>query len=120
MDNIPIIYEIIGATTKMHRLMNLARRIDLIVTVDDAGNVQDSSEAAQAAGVSLGILVDVNSGQNRCCVEVGGVPDEHLTVRLTDSDSRQLRHGDQVEPIPSHDDTTCHYPPAFSGCGAGS
>ena len=70
VDNILITYEILGPA-KINRLMNLARRINLMVTVDDAGNVQDLSDAAQSAGVSLGILVDVNSGQNRSGIDPG-------------------------------------------------
>ena len=31
-----------------------------------------------------------------------------LSVQLTDSDSRQLRPGDQVELVPAHNDTTVH------------
>ena len=41
-------------------------------------------------------------------IEIGKVSDEHLTVKLTDSDSRQLRPGDKVELIPGHNDTTVH------------
>ncbi len=70
VDNILITYEIIGAA-KIRRLVNLAKRINLMVTVDDAGNVQELSEAAQTAGVGLGILVDINPGQNRCGVDPG-------------------------------------------------
>ena len=39
------------------------------VTVDDVANVVDLSEAAHAAQVSIGVLLDVNVGQNRCGVE---------------------------------------------------
>ncbi len=70
VDNILITYEIIGPA-KIRRLMNLAKRINLMVTVDDPGNVADLSQAAQAAAVDLGILVDVNSGQNRCGIDPG-------------------------------------------------
>jgi D-serine deaminase-like pyridoxal phosphate-dependent protein len=70
VDNILITYEIIG-TAKILRLMNLAKRVNLMVTVDDPDNVADLSQAAQAAGVDLGILVDVNSGQNRCGIDPG-------------------------------------------------
>ena len=41
-------------------------------------------------------------------VEVGGISDEHLPLKLTDSDSRQLRPGDKVELMPGHNDTTVH------------
>ena len=70
VDNILITYEIIGHA-KIRRLVDLAKRVDLMVTVDDAANVADLSNAAQAAGVTLGILVDINSGQNRCGIDPG-------------------------------------------------
>ena len=70
VDDILITYEIIGPA-KISRLVSLARRVNLMVTVDDANNARDLSEAAQAAGVFLGILVDLNCGQNRCGVDPG-------------------------------------------------
>ena len=70
VDNILITYEIIGPA-KIHRLVELARRVNLLVTVDDANNVRDLSEAARSASVPLGILVDINCGQNRCGVDPG-------------------------------------------------
>ncbi len=70
VDDILITYEIIGPA-KVRRLMDLARRVNLMVTVDDADNVRNLSESARAAGVSLGILVDINCGQNRCGVGPG-------------------------------------------------
>ena len=41
-------------------------------------------------------------------VEMRSVSDEHLSVTLTDSDSRQLRPGDKLELVPGHNDTTVH------------
>ena len=49
-------------TAKISRLVVLAGRITLSVAVDNARNVQDLSEAAQAAGVALGIVVDMDAG----------------------------------------------------------
>src|SRR3989454_8783384 len=43
---------------KISRLVGLARHADLIVAVDDAHNVQEISQAAQAAGSSLRGLVE--------------------------------------------------------------
>ena len=71
VDNILITYEIIGPA-KIRRLVDLAQRVNLMVTVDDADNVRDLSEAARSAGVGLSILVDINCGQNRCGVDPGG------------------------------------------------
>src|SRR3990172_12581069 len=63
--DILIANELVGAR-KIRRLMDLARQADLAVAVDDAGNIEDLSAAARAAGVRLGVLVDVNVGMNRC------------------------------------------------------
>ena len=41
-------------------------------------------------------------------IEIGGISDEHLNIKLTDSDSQQLRPGDKVELVPAHNDTTVH------------
>ena len=82
VDNILITYEIIGPA-KIRRLVDLARRVNLLVTVDDANNVRDLSAAARSAGVPLGILVDINCGQNRCGVDPGA-PGVAL-ARLVDS-----------------------------------
>jgi D-serine deaminase-like pyridoxal phosphate-dependent protein len=62
--------EIVGRQ-KITRLMELARRADVMVAVDDANNVRDLSEAAQATGVTVRVLVEVNIGMNRCGVEPG-------------------------------------------------
>lgn len=68
IDDILITYEIIGPL-KIRRLVNLAKTTHIAVTVDDPNNVSDFSAAASAAKVSLGILLDVNVGQNRCGIE---------------------------------------------------
>ena len=47
---------------KIRRLVALAGRITLSVAVDNPRNVRDLAEAAQAAGVNLGILVDIDAG----------------------------------------------------------
>ena len=56
---------------KIERLVRLARHADLIVAVDDARNVNALSQAAQAAGASLRVLVEVDVGMHRCGVEPG-------------------------------------------------
>ena len=47
---------------KIRRLVALAARITLSVAVDNPRNVADLAEAAQAAGVTLGVLVDIDAG----------------------------------------------------------
>jgi D-serine deaminase-like pyridoxal phosphate-dependent protein len=68
--DILIANQIVGAR-KLARLVSLARHADLIVAVDDAQNVQELSQAAQAAGVSLRVLVEVDVGMHRCGVAPG-------------------------------------------------
>ena len=47
------------------------RRANVRVCVDDAGNLVEMARAARAEGVTLGVLVEVDIGMNRCGVEPG-------------------------------------------------
>ena len=60
-----LIYNIITTPPKVQRLCSLATSADVAVTVDDPGNVQELSEAAQAFGVTLNICVEVDVGGAR-------------------------------------------------------
>jgi D-serine deaminase-like pyridoxal phosphate-dependent protein len=62
--------QIVGAA-KLRRLAELARRAQVRVCVDDAGNVDQMAAAARAAGVTLGVLVEVDIGMGRCGVAPG-------------------------------------------------
>ncbi len=62
--------QIIG-TQKIARLVNLAKQSDIMVAVDNAQNVTDISAAARAKGVTVRMLIEVNTGMNRCGVEPG-------------------------------------------------
>lgn len=62
--------EIVGRS-KITRLAALNRRANVVVAVDDASNVRDLSDAAEAAKVKIGVVVDVNIRLNRCGVEPG-------------------------------------------------
>jgi D-serine deaminase-like pyridoxal phosphate-dependent protein len=73
---------------KMRRLGELARRAQVRVCVDDPGNVAALSEAARAAGSTLGVLVEVDTGMNRCGVEPG---EPALALARTAADSPGLR-----------------------------
>ena len=68
--DILIANEIVGPL-KIARLVELARRCTVTVAVDDPENVRHLSEAAVAAGVTLGCYVEVNVGMDRCGVEPG-------------------------------------------------
>ena len=56
-------------TRKIRRLVNLAAYTDLIVAVDSIDNVQEISRAAHEKGTPVGVLVEVNIGNDRCGVE---------------------------------------------------
>ena len=49
----------------------LARDANLIVNVDDAGDAEALSEAAVAAGTTIGVLVEVDTGMHRSGVDSG-------------------------------------------------
>jgi D-serine deaminase-like pyridoxal phosphate-dependent protein len=68
--NILIANEIVGPL-KINRLMALCRRADPMVAVDSADNVRMLSTHAAAAGINLGVLVEVDVGMGRCGVPPG-------------------------------------------------
>jgi D-serine deaminase-like pyridoxal phosphate-dependent protein len=68
--NILIANEIVGPL-KIRRLTELCRRAAPMVAVDSADNVRMLSEGALSAGVSLGVLVEVDVGMGRCGVASG-------------------------------------------------
>lgn len=59
--------QVTGAV-KMERLVKLADICRVLVAVDNPRNVDELSAAAQASGVNIGVLVEVNIGHNRCGV----------------------------------------------------
>jgi len=65
--DILIANQIVGVR-KIRRLVNLAAYADVMVAVDSAANVAQLSRAAQAKGVQIRVLVEVNIGHNRCGV----------------------------------------------------
>jgi D-serine deaminase-like pyridoxal phosphate-dependent protein len=69
---------------KISRLCALARQVRMTVAVDNPANVGDLSAAAMSNAVTIGILVDVDSGANRCGVPPGE-PAVHLARRVLDA-----------------------------------
>ena len=67
--DILIANQIVGG--KIRRLMGLAAYSDVMVAVDDAANAEDLSAAAQAAGATLRVLLEVDVGMGRCGVPAG-------------------------------------------------
>jgi len=56
---------------KIKRLVNLAKYTKIKVCVDNSRNVLDISKAAKEKGVTVGVLVEVDVGMNRCGVLPG-------------------------------------------------
>src|SRR5688572_698142 len=61
-------YNILGES-KLARLMALAGRVSLSVTADSAVVVRGLSDAAQKAGLTLVVLVECDTGAQRCGVQ---------------------------------------------------
>ena len=69
-DDLLIANQVVGRR-KLQRLVRLAGRVNLKVAVDDAGQVAAISEAASGAGVTVGVLVEVEIGMGRCGLQPG-------------------------------------------------
>ncbi len=67
IDDILIAHLAVGPS-KTARLAALQRRADVKVTVDHPDHVAPLGQAARAAGVEIGVLVDVDLGMARCGV----------------------------------------------------
>ena len=73
---------------KIRRLCALARSRSITVAVDHPSNVTGLSEAASSAGVTLGVLVEVDVGLGRCGVSPGA---EALQLARAVSSAPSLR-----------------------------
>ena len=69
-DDILIANEVVGSDS-CRRVAALAKRLRMTVAIDSAIGLDAISLAAQEAGTTIGALVDVNVGQNRCGVAPG-------------------------------------------------
>ncbi len=70
IDDVLIANQVVGRH-KMARLVEVARRIDLKVAVDDIVQADAISQAAAEAGVTVGILAEVDIGTGRCGLAPG-------------------------------------------------
>ena len=68
--SILIANQIVGET-KTRRLAHLRRRADVMVAVDSLVNIRQISAAASDAGVTVGVLIEVNAGMDRSGLEPG-------------------------------------------------
>ena len=56
---------------KVERLANIQRHADVMVAVDSIENAREISGAASTKGVMVRVLIEVNSGMDRCGLEPG-------------------------------------------------
>ncbi|MBY0523143.1 MAG: DSD1 family PLP-dependent enzyme [Gemmataceae bacterium] len=70
LTDVYIANQVVGAM-KLARLAALAGRASVRVCVDDAENIAQMGQAAQKVGSTIGVLVEVDIGMNRCGVAPG-------------------------------------------------
>ncbi|MCG8604924.1 alanine racemase [bacterium] len=85
LDDILIANEIIGEA-KFKRLIELARKTKLCVAVDSVFGVESLNAALVQADQKLDVVIEINSGQNRC----GVLPQEALELARTVVERRHL------------------------------
>jgi len=68
IDAVFVVNEVVGSE-KLAALAALARDADVMVAVDDSANAADVAAAARAAGTTLGVLVEVDTGMDRAGVD---------------------------------------------------
>lgn len=68
--DILIANQIVGEI-KVRRLANLRRQADVIVAVDDLSNVHEIAHIACEYGVKIRVVIEINSGMNRCGLAPG-------------------------------------------------
>jgi D-serine deaminase-like pyridoxal phosphate-dependent protein len=88
VQDILIANQVVG-DLKIDRLTDLASMCEMMVAVDDPTNVVALSQACQAKGVSLRILVEVDIGMHRCGVQPGA-PAVSLGQQVAASPNLQL------------------------------
>lgn len=67
-DHVSIINTVAGSV-KLAAVAELAARADVAVAVDDLDNAAELSRAAGAAGSTLGVFIEVDTGMDRCGVD---------------------------------------------------
>lgn len=64
-----LVVNTVAGREKLAALAALAARADVMVAVDDAGNAAEVAAAARAAGGTLGVLIEVDTGMDRAGVD---------------------------------------------------
>ncbi len=75
-----IAYPVVGER-KLERLMQVARRVQTTVSLDSAEAARQLSAAGRAAGVEVGVLVEMDAGFGRVGVQPSDVPELAAQVR---------------------------------------
>ena len=88
-ENLLIANEVIGQE-RCDRVAVLARTHTVTIAVDSPAGLQDISAAALRQGATVGVLVDLNVGQQRCGVAPGAEA-LALAVRAADTPGVELR-----------------------------
>lgn len=88
-DDILIANEIIGPD-RCRRVGALAKRVTVTIAIDSLAGLDEISAAARESGRTIGALVDVNVGQNRCGVSPGSEA-VALAKRIADAPGVELR-----------------------------
>ncbi len=78
----------IAGRQKMDAIASLARDADVMVAVDDAQNASDLAAAAKAAGSTLGVLIEVDTGMDRAGVDT---QEEGVALAQRVAGQRELR-----------------------------
>ena len=68
LDHLFVVNTVAGAA-KIRTLAELAQDADIMVAVDDADNAADLASAARAAGSELGVMIEIDTGMDRCGVD---------------------------------------------------
>lgn len=87
LTDILIANQVVGPD-KADRLAKLNRHATVRCAVDAASNVQELARAAQQAGVTIGVLVEVDIGMKRCGVQPGA---DTLAIATSVAETRGIR-----------------------------
>ena len=99
-EDILITYNIMGES-KLKRLMSLAGRVNLSVTADSGFTIRGLSKAAESSGLTLTVLIECDTGAQRCGVQspqeaaelarlIGSLPNLHFGGLMTYPTSEHL------------------------------
>ena len=87
LDHIFVVNTVAGPH-KLRALAELAREAEVMVAVDDPANIDALSAAAVAAGSELGVLVEIDTGMDRCGADT---PEEAIELARRVVDRPGLR-----------------------------